>query len=99
MYVLHLFVDLSIKAKQKYLSIEVTIASYMIDEFNFSIQYMKERRVYASITILLGVSIVIWSKKSDIHHNGGRAQLIERKCFLLMQYHIKNPLFCGVRNM
>ena len=60
---------------------------------------MKERRVYASVTILLGVFVVVWSKKSDIHHNGGRAQLTERKCGLLKQYHLKNPLFCGVRNM
>ena len=40
---------------------------------------MKERKLYASITILLDGSIVIWSKKPDICHNRGLVQFIERK--------------------
>ena len=48
---------------------------------------MKARRVYTSITILLDGSIVIWSKKPDIHHNGGQAQFIERKHRPVIKIH------------
>ena len=45
----------------------------MINEFKFQ-QVIHRRRVYTSIAILLDALIVIWSKKPDICHNGGRKQ-------------------------
>ena len=75
-YVLCLSVNSSTWNEVKFQSINVTIASHMINEFKFQ-QAIHQRK--KSVYLSNNTTKCIWTKKSDNHHNGGRVQFIERK--------------------
>ena len=75
-YVLYLFVNSLAWNEVKFQSIEVTIASHMINKLKFK-QAIHERK--KSLYLYNNTTRCIWTKKPEIHHNGGRVQFTERK--------------------
>ena len=75
-YVLYLFVYSLAWNETKFQAIGVTIVSHVINKFNFQ-QVIHERK--KSLCLYNISTRCIWTKKPDIHHKGGRVQLIERK--------------------